>query len=83
MAIEGRPANGSELAADGMPIPYMIFATTGRSTSYCYEIEHAGVGVTGDTKTDCLTTWLEEYEYEHKAAFQPTKQPRTQLALFA
>lgn len=83
MAIEGRPANGSELDHNGMPIAYLIFADCGRNVCYCWEIEHAGVGVTGDNAAQCLATWLEEYQDEHRTAFQPTKQPRKQLALFA
>ena len=79
--IEGRPASGSELDANGFPLPYLIFCTVQRGTAYCWEIEHAGVGVTGDTKAQCLETWLEEYREEHKADFTPTKQPRKQMQL--
>jgi hypothetical protein len=33
--IKGRPAAGSTINPDGMPMPYIIFCTSGRSTAYC------------------------------------------------
>ena len=79
--IEGRPENGSKLDSNGMPIAYMIFCTVERGTAYCWEIEHAGVGVTGDSNADCLATWLEEYRDETGKAFQPAPPARKQLSL--
>ena len=79
--IEGRPENGSKLDANGMPIAYMIFCTVERGTAYCWEIEHAGVGVTGDNHADCLATWLEEYRDETGKEFQPAPPARKQLSL--
>lgn len=79
--IEGRPENGSKLDSNGMPVAYIIFCTVERGTAYCWEIEHAGVGVTGDNQADCLATWLEEYRDETGKAFQPAPPARKQLRL--
>lgn len=79
--IEGRPENGSKLDSNGMPIAYMIFCTVERGTAYCWEIEHAGVGVTGDNHAECLATWLEEYRDETGKEFQPAPPARKQLSL--
>ena len=79
--IEGRPVNGSELDANGMPIAYLIFCEVGRGVAYCWEIEHAGVGVTGDNQAECLATWLEEYRDETGKAFKPAPPTRKQLSL--
>lgn len=79
--IEGRPENGSKLDSNGMPIAYLIFCTVERGTAYCWEIEHAGVGVTGDNQADCLATWLEEYRDETGKEFQPAPPARKQLSL--
>lgn len=69
--ISGRPANGSELSPDGYPSPYLIFSTQGRYTAYCWEIEYAGIGVTGNTQSECLATWLEEYQDENHKPYTP------------
>jgi len=79
--IEGRPAAGSTIGPDGMPTAYIIFCTSGRSTAYCWEIEHAGVGVTGNNQAECLATWLDEYKDETGKAFQPAPPARKQLSL--
>lgn len=69
--IEGRPVNGSELSPNGYPAPYIIFSTQGRHTAYCWEIEYAGIGVTGNTQRECLETWLEEYQDENRKPYTP------------
>ena len=80
MAIEGRPENSSELDKDGYPTPYVIFATTGRTTSYCWEIEYAGIGVTGDNQVLCLATWLSEYKDETGNDYTPPRNRQLSLA---